>query len=452
MKKEKGGRTVRRRRIRGGRTDPRDVVRDAVTHVMTAGEVATSSGVPNVSHHLLSLVASGEVVRVGTATGALYAPRGTESAICHLTASQVRLLIGMPQTGCVRQSDLPSGLRKELRGLLDLGFIEHVGLAAWKSVRLTDAGRIAARPFHDNPKFPSGGVLEAYAPITVFLIVLYDLLHPRDAGAYDVLMILGNIDLPPNNRTESAMMWLSRLGYLERHRTNGRNHHYRATEKGKDLAASLRPEVAIDNPDDVLAARKACDERPRRVRATGSWPDISAARVRIYHATQDEVVPAIEFIAEDGDEAVRRDTNDYGGIETVNYRHLEHTVRTCCTSACTAAEIARMCGVPVNSVLALLARLVTEGVLHPVTDGGKPGRLYTASPVDPAWSAINRRLLDHMKALKNGVEPPRRVCDHLVENGLAIRENDTLALTPTGLSALDALTKEEHDGCKAGKD
>lgn len=452
VEEEKGGRTVRRRRTRSGRRDPRDVVKDAVTHVMTAGEVATSSGVPNVSHHLVSLVASGDVVRLTTASGALYAPRGTEAATCHLTASQLRLLIGMPETGCVKQSELPSGLRKELRGLLDLAFIEHVGLAAWKSVQLTDAGRLAARPFRDNPKFPSGGVLAAYAPITVFLIVLYDLIHPRDAGAYDVLMILGNIDLPPNNRTESAMMWLSRLGYLERHRTNGRNHHYRATEKGKDLAASLRPEIAIDNPDDVLAARDACDERPRRVRATGSWPDISAARVRIYHATADEVVPAIEFIAEDGDEAVRRDSNDYGGVETVNYRHLEHTVRTCCTTACTAAEIARTCGVPVNSVLALLARLVAEGVLHPVTESGKPGRLYTAARVDSAWSAINRRLLDHMKALRDGRTPPRRVCDHLLEQGLAQHDGDTLGLTATGAAAVDALTKEQNNGCEAGKD
>jgi predicted ArsR family transcriptional regulator len=174
--------------------------------------------------------------------------------------------------------------------------------------------------------------------------------------------------------------------------------------------------------------------------------------VRIYHATQDEVVPAIEFIAEDGDEAVRRDTNDYGGVETVNYRHLEHTVRTCCTSACTAAEIARTCGVPVNSVLALLARLVAEGVLHPVTESGKPGRLYTAAPVDPAWSAINRRLLDHMKGLGNGIQPPRRVGDSLVESGLATREADMLELTPTGMGAVEALTKEDTDGCKAGKD
>lgn len=247
------------------------------------------------------------------------------------------------------------------------------------------------------------------------------------------------------------MMWLSRLGYLERHRTNGRNHHYRATEKGKDLAASLRPEMSIDNPEDVLASRDACDERPRRVRATGSWPDISAARVRIYHATGDEVLSAIEFIAEDGDEAVRRDTNDYGGVETVNYRHLEHTVRTCCRNACTAAEIARKCKVPVNSVLALLSRLVAEGALNPVTESGKPGRLYTSMKVDPSWSAINRRLLDHMKALRAGSQPPRRIAEHLLDNGLAIREGERIRLSPTGDEAHDALNKDEHDGCEAGK-
>lgn len=442
---------MRRRRTRRGKRDPRDVVREAVTHVMTVGEVAARVAVPNVSHHLSSLVASGDVVRLSTSSGSLYAPRGTETAICHLTASQIRLLIGMPESGCVRQSDLPSGIRKELRSLLDLGFIEHVGLAAWKSVQLTDTGRVAARPFRDNPKFPSGGVLAAYAPITVFLIVLYDLLHPRDAGAYDVLMILGNIDLPPNNRTESAMMWLSRLGYLERHRTSGRNHQYKATEKGKDLAAQLRPEILIDNPEDVIATREACDERPRRVRATGSWPDISAARVRIYHATTDQVVPAIEFIAEEGDEAVRRDTNDYGSVETVNYRHLEHEVRHACHGACTAAEIARACGVPVNSVLALLARLVTEGVLSPVTDPGKPGRLYTAGPVEHGWSAINRRMLDHMKALREGQQPSRRVADNLVESHLATRNGEMVALTEAGLRAVEVLTRENHDGCEAGK-
>lgn len=418
---------------------------------MTAGEVATRAAVPNVSHHLSALVSSGDVVRLPTSSGALYAPRGTETAICHLTASQLRLLIGMPEHGCVRQSELPSGLRKELRGLLDLGFVEHVGLAAWKSVQLTDAGRLAAGPFRNNPKFPSGGVLAAYAPITVFLIVLYDLLHPRDAGAYDVLMILGNIDLPPNNRTESAMMWLSRLGYLERHRASGRNHQYRATEKGKDLAAQLKPEIAIDNPDDVIAARTACDERPRRVRATGSWPDISAARVRLYHATADEVVPAIQFIAEEGDEAVRREANDYGGVETVNYRHLEHEVRHSCHGACTAAEIARSCGVPVNSVLALLARLVTEGALHSVTEPGRPGRLYTAAPVEDGWSMINRRLLDHMTALRDGVQPSRRVAEHLIESRLAARDGDRVTLTPTGDRAVDVLTREKHDGCEAGK-
>jgi hypothetical protein len=418
---------------------------------MTSTEIASASGVANVPHHLSHLVAAGDVVRLDTATGALYGPRGTEAAACHLTATQLRLLIGMPEDGCVRQSDLPSGLRKELRSLLDRGFLEHVGLAAWKSVRLTDAGRAAARPFRANPKFPGGGLLTAYAPITTFLVVLYDLIHPRDAGAYDVLMILGNEDLPPNNRTESAMMWLSRLGYLERHRANGRNHQYRATDKGRSLASTLRPEIGIDNPDDVLAARDACDQRPRRVRATGSWPDISAARVRVYRSTGQEVVPAIEFIAEAGDETVRREANDYGGTETVNYRHLQHAVHARCASACTAAEIARSSGVPVNSVLALLSRMVSDGVLHAVTEAGRPGRLYVARPADPAWSVINRRLLDHMIALREGRPPPRRVADQLLASDLAMADGTGLRLTGTGERAVDALTEEEPHGREAGK-
>lgn len=407
---------------------------------MTTGEVAAASGVDNVSHHLAQLVSSGEVMRLATATGALYAPMGTLPLTSHLTASQLRLIIGMPHKGCVRQANLPSGLRKELRPLLGLDMIEHVGLAAWKSVRLTDAGRAVAMPFVGNPKFVGCGMLEAYSPMTAYLIVLYDLLHPRDAGAYDVLMILGNTDLPPNNRTESAMMWLSRLGYLDRRRAKGRNHHYRATEKGRVLASSLVSELVIDNPADVLAARVACDERPRRVRATGSWPDIPVARVRIHAPGGDRVVPAIRFIAEEGDEAVRRDANDYGGVETVNYRHLENEVRSRCTKACTAAEMARASGVPVNSVLALLVRLCADGVVTALTEPGRPGRLYVSGPVDPAWATINRRLLDHMTALKAGTQPPRRVMDQLTAAGLAVLREGDPVLSEDGERALKALT------------
>ena len=424
-------------------------MKDVVRRVMTTGEIASESGMTHVQHHLSGLVQTGEIVRLTTAGGTLYAPKGTESAVCHLTAGQLRLLIRLPTEGCMRQSDLPSGFRKELKSLLDHGFVAHVGLAAWKSVALTDSGRLAAAPFRDNPKFPSSGMLSAYAPITAFLVVLYDLLHPRDAGAYDVLMILGNTDLPANNRTESAMMWLSNLGYLERHRANGRNHQYQATEKGRRLATELKPEIEIANPEDVQTSRDACDARPRRVRATGSWSDIEAAKVRIYKSTGEEVVPAIEFIA-DGDEPVRRTSNEYGGVETVNYRQLENKVRDLCRHSATAAEIARACEVPVNSVFSLIGRMVAEGSINPVTGTGRPGRIYTVHPVEPAWHGLNRRLLSQLAALNAGTMPNRRVIEQLEASSMLEVRSEIPYVTESGRRALAALMEGSSDVGRSG--
>ena len=245
-------------------------------------------------------------------------------------------------------------------------------------------------------------------------------------------------------------MWLSRLGYLEKNGKNGRNHFYRSTDKCRELASTLKAEIVLDNPADVQAARDACDSRPRRVRATGAWPDIAPARVGIFQENSYKVIAAIDFITDSDDERIRRDTNGYGGIETVNYRSLRDHVLQCCQQACTAVEIARSTRVPVHSVLALLARLVLEGEIKAITEHGKPGRLYATTSPDPKWHIINRTLLNHMVKLHAGEAIPKRAEDLLIAGSLAEMSQEGLRLTVEGCRAIKHLTTENRNASEIG--